>query len=292
MEQNRNAGAVLLVNKARGLTSFDVIARLRRTLKIKCIGHTGTLDPFATGLLVILIGSYTRLCNYITAQDKNYRAHVSFGAGTDTNDLEGKVISQGDPAFIQEEQIRQALTSFLGKQQQIPPQFSAISIDGERAYKKARRGEVIDLAARPVVIHSIKLISWKNPCAEIEVHCSKGTYIRSIARDLGNLLGAPAHLSQLHRLFSGSYQVQAAISSDDLGDLEKVSSHLTTGIHAILDIPKIEISAETALALKRGQKPFCDLDISSEVVFLTHCQSELVALTRLAEKKLVAVRGF
>jgi tRNA pseudouridine55 synthase len=248
MKNYGNVGAVLLVNKARGLTSFDVIARLRRTLKIKCIGHTGTLDRFATGLLVILIGSYTRLCNYITAQDKCYRAHVYFGTGTSTDDLEGEVICHGDPTFIQEEQIRQALMTFLGTQQQIPPQFSAISIGGERAYKKARRGEVVFFSARPVVIHGIKLISWQNPCAYIEIHCSKGTYIRSIARDLGDLLSVPAHLNQLHRLFSGSYHVQDSISSYDLGDLEKVSSHLKTGIDAILDIPKIEINEEAALA--------------------------------------------
>ncbi len=283
---------VMLVNKTRGLTSFDVIARLRRTLKTKCIGHTGTLDPFATGLLVILIGRYTRLCNYITAQDKCYLAKVCFGKGTSTDDLEGEMISQGDSSFLLENQIKQALTSFLGEQMQVPPQFSAISIDGERAYKKARRGEVVDLAARPVFIHNIKLISWKNPYAEIEVHCSKGTYIRAISRDLGKQLGVPAHLSQLLRIFSGSYQVQEAISADDLNDLEKVSSHLKAGIDAILDIPKIEISEAVALALKRGQKPSYETDINSNDVFLAHCQGELVALTRLVEKRLVTVRGF
>ncbi len=287
-----NAEGILLCRKEIGLTSFDVVSRLRRTLKTKCIGHTGTLDPFATGLLVILVGRYTKLSNYLTAQDKCYRAQVFFGKGTSTDDLEGEVISQGDSSLIQEDQIHEALVSFLGQQMQTPPQFSAISIGGERAYKKARRGEVIDLASRPVFIHSIKLISWKNPYAEIEVHCSKGTYIRSIARDLGNLLGVPAHLSQLRRLFSGSYHVEGAISSDDLGDQEEVFSKLMSGIDSILDIPKIEISEEAAICLKRGQKPFWDAEFNSDVVFLTHCQGELIALARLVEKKLVTVRGF
>ncbi|MEI6790474.1 MAG: tRNA pseudouridine(55) synthase TruB, partial [Myxococcaceae bacterium] len=198
---------ILLVDKPKGFTSFDIVAQTRRSFKTKAVGHTGTLDPFATGLLVLLLGRYTRLCEHITAQDKTYEAEICFGIGTDTDDCEGQVIATGDTSHLTPELINTALESFLGDQLQVPPQYSAISIGGERAYKKARRGEHIELPARPILVYEISPISTQLPLVSIRLHVSKGTYIRAIARDLGAKLGVPAHLTNLRRTASGSYDV-------------------------------------------------------------------------------------
>ncbi|MDA0712713.1 MAG: tRNA pseudouridine(55) synthase TruB, partial [bacterium] len=171
---------ILLVNKELNLTSFDIVAKVRRILKCKRVGHAGTLDPLATGLLIILIGRYTKLSNYLTADAKTYQATITFGQSTTTDDAEGEIVAVGDAKNISKENIEEKLKQFLGEQKQVPPLYSAISVNGERSYKRARRDEDFSLPARDIFIHSIKLVSWNNPHAIIEVHSSKGTYIRSI----------------------------------------------------------------------------------------------------------------
>ena len=278
---------ILLVDKPKGFTSFDIVAQTRRLFKTKAVGHTGTLDPFATGLLVLLLGRYTRLCEHITAQDKTYEAEICFGIGTDTDDCEGQVIATGDTSHLTPELINTALQSFLGEQLQVPPQYSAISIGGERAYKKARRGEAIDLPARPITVYEISPIKpsplggegvTHSVTGEVRLRVSKGTYIRAIARDLGAKLGVPAHLTNLRRTASGSYNVS------------ECSPELKTGIGAIRDLALLSIDTLTAEALKKGQKPVYSEALTN--IVLAHLDQEPIALVRLEQGKLIPVRGF
>lgn len=268
---------ILLLDKPKGPTSFDMVAQTRRLFGTKSVGHTGTLDPFATGLLVLLLGRYTRLCDYLTAQDKTYEAEICFGVGTDTDDCEGQVIATADASHLTPELINTALKSFLGEQLQVPPQYSAISLNGERAYKKARRGEVIEMPARPMTVYEILPISPDS--RRIRLSVSKGTYIRAIARDLGAKLGVPAHLTNLRRMASGLYHVSEA------------SGELKTGIKAIRGIPLISIDRPTAEALKKGQKPAFVMPAQSGI-HLAHLGDDPVALVKIEQGRLVPVRGF
>ncbi|MES2503548.1 MAG: tRNA pseudouridine(55) synthase TruB [Myxococcota bacterium] len=291
---------ILLVDKPKGLTSFDCVAQTRRLFQTKSVGHTGTLDPFATGLLVLLLGRYTRLSPYLTSQDKTYEAEVCLGIGTDTDDCEGQVIAQADASHLTSEAIDAALQSFLGAQMQIPPQYSAISINGERAYKKARRGEEVAYEPRPVMVYDLTL----NPSPEsgeglesafspsplsgeglgvrslnIRLRVSKGTYIRAIARDLGAKLGVPAHLTNLRRTQSGSY------------DVSEVNGDLLTGLSAIRGIPLLEIDTASAEALKQGKRPML-AGLADQSPLLAHVQNEPVAIAKIEEGHLVTIRGF
>lgn len=282
---------ILLVDKPRGLTSFDIVAQTRKAFKTKSVGHTGTLDPFATGLLVLLLGRYTRLCEYITAQDKTYEAEIYLGIGTDTDDCEGQIIATKDASFLSSEQISTALQSFLGEQLQIPPQYSAISVKGERAYKKARRGELIDLPARPITVYSISSLEIPAQCRDdnqilfrFRLRVSKGTYIRALARDLGAKLGVPAHLKNLRRIACGSYHVS------------ECSPELQTGLGAIRDLPPISIDKLTAEALKKGQRPEIQIPPQPAIekigIYLAHWGEEPVALVKIEQGRFISVRGF
>lgn len=267
-----------MVDKPKGLTSFDIVAHTRKQFHCKAVGHTGTLDPFATGLLVLLLGRYTRLCQYITAQDKTYEAEICFGVGTDTDDCDGQVISQQDASGLDRSLAEAALDSFLGKQLQTPPQYSAISINGERSYKKARRGEIVIIEPRPIEVFEIETLSWpKNHLLSIRLRVSKGTYIRAIARDLGVKLGMPAHLSNLRRIASGSYHIN------------ECSNQLKIGIEAIRDIPLLSITQATSEALKKGQKPATELPGG---LFLTHCLQEPIAIVNIDSGRMLPIRGF
>ena len=194
----------LNINKSAGCTSHDVVAQLRRSLGIKKIGHSGTLDPFANGVLVIGLGDATRLFEYLP-QDKVYLAEITFGIGTDTDDVTGKVIKKSNP-IPEPDEIKEKLKQFLGKIKQKPPIYSAVKINGERSYDLARENKISqdDLKEREVDIYSIDVISYTAPVLNLKIHCSSGTYIRSIARDLGNILNTCGMLSKLERIKIGS----------------------------------------------------------------------------------------
>lgn len=208
------ANGLLLIDKPSGPTSHDVVAAVRRGTREKRAGHTGTLDPLATGLLVVCLGAATRLSEYLLEKDKHYRARVRFGAATDTYDADGTVTATSahrpEPA-----EVEAALAHFRGPVLQRPPAYSAIKRDGQRAYDLARRGEAVSLEPRPVVIHALTLSAWAPPDCDLDVHCSTGTYIRSLAHDLGQALGCGAHLAGLRRTAAGPFQVDAAVTLDD-----------------------------------------------------------------------------
>ncbi|HEY9594646.1 MAG TPA: tRNA pseudouridine(55) synthase TruB [Spirochaetia bacterium] len=203
---------IILLDKAPGQTSFQSLGELKRRLGTTRVGHTGTLDRFAEGLLVVLAGRMTRLCPYATSMDKEYVAEVTFGRGTDTLDPEGETTVEG--RVPDRAEIEAALPGFRGEMLQVPPAFSAIHVGGRRAYDAARRGEDVALAPRAVTVAALDLLDWRPPVATLRVSCSKGTYIRSLARDIAARIGTCAFVSGLRRTRVGGFRVEDAHPAD------------------------------------------------------------------------------
>jgi tRNA pseudouridine55 synthase len=207
---------VLLINKPLEWTSFDVVNKLRYRLKIKKIGHAGTLDPLATGLLIICTGKMTKRIDEFQAQEKEYTGKFVLGQSTPSHDLETEVSEAQDISGITEDQIRSATQKFIGAIQQIPPLHSAIKVDGKRAYKLARKGSDLELKPREVFIKEFEITSIDKPVVSFRVVCSKGTYIRSLARDFGQALGTVAYLSELCRTRIGDFKLENALTIDQV----------------------------------------------------------------------------
>jgi len=249
-----NASGVLLIDKPVGLTSFDVIRQIRRIYKTKKVGHTGTLDPFASGLLVVLLGNYTKAASYLEAQDKIYLADVQLGAQTNTDDCTGEIIARSTSDPISLFRLEDALRSFVGTIQQKPPIFSAIWVNGVRAYKKARQGEDFELPSRPAQVHSIEIVDYEWPRLRLLIHCAKGTYIRSIARDLGLKLECYGFLQNLRRLKSGDYDVIESSKLENLNDAPATAQkQILSGISAFRNLPLLAITEEQAKNLRMGR---------------------------------------
>ncbi|HEU5432398.1 MAG TPA: tRNA pseudouridine(55) synthase TruB, partial [Thermomicrobiales bacterium] len=195
----------LVIDKPAGWTSFDVVARARRLLGEKRIGHAGTLDPAATGVLPLAVGAARKTLEFLAEASKTYDAEITFGVETDTWDRDGAVVAMADAGELTRDQIAGALEPFRGSFAQTPPMHSAIKIGGRKLYQLARKGEEIERPARSVTIHALDLLGWESPVARLRVDCSKGTYIRSLAHDLGAALGMGAHLSALRRTRTGPF---------------------------------------------------------------------------------------
>jgi tRNA pseudouridine55 synthase len=235
---------VLIVNKPRGLTSHDVINRVRRAIKIKQVGHAGTLDPLATGVLVVCIDQATRISEYLMGHAKIYRARVRLGIETNTYDAEGEVTATHE-VKVTEAELRSALSHFVGPIDQVPPMHSAIKQGGQKLYDLARQGIEVDRPARSVMIHSLELINFESPDLSIEVKCSAGTYIRSIAHDLGVQLGCGAHLIELQRTASGPYSIEQAIDLDQFEAAARDDhwqAHLHSIDEALSDWPSVTLN--------------------------------------------------
>ncbi|MCL0039255.1 tRNA pseudouridine(55) synthase TruB [Dehalococcoidia bacterium] len=213
---------VINLNKPQGMTSFRVVARVRKLSGERKVGHSGTLDPEATGVLPILLGRATRLARFLVESPKVYRARVEFGRATTTYDASGTTTGRGDASSLTLEQIESAINSFRGPIEQIPPMYSAIKHRGRPLYHLARTGIEVPRKPRMVTIYRLDLLDWQSPILSIEVECSKGTYIRSLAHDIGQLLGCGAHLAGLVRLQTGIFHIDESIS---LAELEDVFEH-------------------------------------------------------------------
>lgn len=214
---------ILIIDKPAGITSHDVVAKVRRALKTKRVGHTGTLDPLATGVLVVCVEKATKLVNYLTCDEKTYEVEMKFGIKTDTGDITGKIIDEDTNYDIDMKKIKRTLDKFIGKQEQIPPMYSAIKVNGKKLYELAREGIEIEREARKIEIFEIKNIEWKNETLKYTVHCSKGTYIRSLCEDIAGELGTIGTMTNLRRIQSGEFQVKDAIKIEDISE-EKIIS--------------------------------------------------------------------
>lgn len=289
--KNDPPAGVLLVDKPVGPTSFDVIAKLRSVLRTRAIGHAGTLDPLASGVLVVLVGNYTRLSQYLTAANKGYRAEVTFGTSTSTDDREGEVIERGDAQQVSRELVERSLRDMLGEQLQVPPAYSAISVGGERLYQKARRGEAVTAPARLVTFSALTLEAFRDAVATIDVRCSKGTYIRALARDLGQAVGVPAHLSALRRESSGEYALDGCAELSWLLEADHARQALRRGPAAVKGMAALSIDEASARELELGRR----IPSGGGVLDGTHlvaCVGEqLVAIVRAVDDQFQVVRG-
>jgi tRNA pseudouridine55 synthase len=207
---------VLLVDKPGEHTSHDVVARLRGKLRMKRIGHAGTLDPMATGLLVVLVGKATRLSQYLVSVDKEYEGSIELGKVTDSQDADGQVMETRPVPPLTEQELEAAVRGFVGDQYQTPPMYSAIKIDGVPLYKKARRGEEVEREPRFIRVMSWEVTRFGLPRFEFRLRCSKGTYVRTLAHDLGQKLGSGAYLASLRRTAVGSFRVAQALTLDQI----------------------------------------------------------------------------
>ena len=221
---------ILIVDKPSGLTSHDIVDIIRKKFRVKKAGHAGTLDPMATGLLLILVGSYTKLSNTFLNSDKSYEGVMTLGAVSDTLDADGKVSPTGAAIPVESLSIEEAFKKFTGPIEQKPPMFSAVKIKGKKLYELARRGEVVDVKPRPVVIKEFKLISFDGNDVRFSVACSKGTYIRQLVSDVGSALGCGAYLTALRRTRSGDFLVENGHTLNAIKDWssEAFESHLVS----------------------------------------------------------------
>ncbi|MGR3467586.1 MAG: tRNA pseudouridine(55) synthase TruB [Shimia sp.] len=257
--KGRDVHGWLVVDKPAGLTSTAVVNKVRWAMQAKKAGHAGTLDPAATGVLAVALGEATKTVPYITHALKAYRFTVRWGQATNTDDAEGEVLRES-PARPSDAAIKDALGAFVGEIEQVPPAFSAVKIDGERAYAKARGGEEVTLAARPLWVKELTLIDRSDADhAELELVCGKGGYVRSIARDLGDALGCLGHVQSLRRVWSGPFDVDAALSWDRIEWVEPgdaLDAHLLPLEAGLDDLPAVTTTAEGAARLRNGNPGF------------------------------------
>lgn len=245
---------IIIIHKEAGFTSHDVVAKMRGICKQKKIGHTGTLDPQATGVLPVCLGSGTKLCDMLTDKDKEYVAELLLGVETDTQDTTGQVLKER-PVEVSEEAVRQAIMSFRGEYQQVPPMYSALKVDGKKLYELARAGKEVERKAREVWIHEIEILELALPVVKIRVACSKGTYIRTLCADIGEKLGCGGTMKSLQRTRVGSFVLEKAVTLSELetirdeGRLEEILFPVDS---AFAGCPKLHVRQEFRKLVDNG----------------------------------------
>src|SRR4051812_2430013 len=291
---------VIIVAKEPGPTSHDVVGLIRRLTGAKRVGHGGTLDPFAAGALPVCLGHATRLVEYHTADEKEYRALVAFGARSTTDDIDGELTATDTPAPSREA-VQEGLDRFRGQIEQVPPDYSAVRVAGRHAYELARHGRKPELRPRSVTISRLELVEWDEaapdrPTATLELRCSAGTYVRALARDLGEALGTGAYLAALTRTASGAFRLEQAHSLDDvrkaLADdhLRKVMLPPTTGLD---ELPRLTVQASDLRALTKGQSIAAPEGVESDgPVLLLDGKGVLAAVARRRDGKLEPEKVF
>jgi tRNA pseudouridine55 synthase len=247
---------VLMVDKEEGETSFSVVRKVKKLLKVSKVGHAGTLDPFATGLLLVLVGQGTKLSPYLMAGDKTYLGTLTLGTETDTLDRTGRVTAVKPVPKLDPELVRERARAFVGETEQTPPSFSALKVQGKRAYSLARKGLPVSLEKRRVRIMELTVLSLDLPDVTFRVVCSSGTYVRTLAADLGKELGVGAHLKALRRTAIGPYGVEDALRSGDMGaSAEAVKKRIIPLRHALPHFTEVEVDERTAFQVRKGYQP-------------------------------------
>lgn len=275
---------VLVVDKPVGMTSHDVVQVIRQGTGLRRAGHTGTLDPRASGVLVILVGPAVRLSEFVSASDKRYQAIIRLGSTTDTFDADGKITSSTQAVNITEEQFEKVLKTFIGEIEQTPPPYSAVKVQGKKAYELARQGEEVDLAPRKITVYHLEVLEWAPPEVVIDVHCSSGTYVRSLANDLGKALGCGAYLVGLRRTKSGRFSLRDAVPLRKLQEAFQSGTwyqYLIPAAEALADWPAVELSPDEVEAVRHGHRVKAAPDAQPGMVRGISTQGELVALMEL-----------
>jgi tRNA pseudouridine55 synthase len=272
---------ILALDKPAGWTSHDVVAKVRQLTRVKRAGHTGTLDPMATGVLIVCLGQATRVVEYLIGHDKRYRATIRLGIETDTYDAQGRAVAER-PVAVSQAALREALAAFVGEIDQVPPMHSAIKQAGQKLYRLARQGIAVERAPRRVTVHSIDLLGFEPPFVALDVHCSAGTYIRSLAHDLGERLGCGAHLSALTRTAAGAFTLQQAVT---LETLEKAAADgawaaLLLPIDAgLTELPALSLNDDEAARVRHGRVLPARL-VEGDLIRVYDSAGQLVGLMR------------
>lgn len=298
MKRNRadNVDGWLVIDKPKGMGSTQVVGKTRYLMHANKNGHTGTLDPFATGVLPIAFGEATKLVPFVTDGEKEYEFVVEWGAQTDTGDTEGKIIATADKIPNREE-ILAALPHFIGKITQIPPMYSAIKINGQEAYKLARKGQIVEMPERKIEIYALELLAQYEKSAKFRVRCSKGTYVRTLGADMAEFLGSKGYLSELRRTKCGNFSLSDTILLDSLEKVEYIEQRRKSLLPietSLRDIAEIAVSAEDARKLSMGQglspKNFVGVKpTETAAAMFNNC---LIALVRIDERKISPIRVF
>jgi len=245
---------IINVYKERGFTSHDVVAKMRGICGQKKIGHTGTLDPYATGVLPVCLGNGTKLCDVLTDKDKEYVAELLLGEETDTQDVTGEVLRRAE-VMVSEQQVQEVISGFVGEYMQIPPMYSAIKIGGKKLYELAREGKTVEREARKVEIKEIEILAMNLPVVRMRVVCSKGTYIRTLCNDIGEKLGCFGTMQSLERTRVGRFSIQEAITLGQLQELKEqgnISSCVTTVENYFSDLPEVKVKKEYKKLIDNG----------------------------------------
>ncbi|MGQ9515958.1 MAG: tRNA pseudouridine(55) synthase TruB [Anaerolineae bacterium] len=250
---SRPVSGILLIDKPAGLTSHDVVEKVRRLTHQRKAGHAGTLDPLATGLLVVCLGQATRLVPYLIGHDKSYRARLRLGQSTDTYDAEGHITYEHSGPLPDRSQVEAVLPAFLGDIEQEPPAFSAVKVAGEPLYRRARRGEGVSAPSRRVWIDRLELTAWEPPYLTLEIDCSAGTYVRSLAHDIGRRLGCGAFVAGLVRTRSGPFRLEQAVSLEKLARAGQWQGYLLPLDAGLQDLPAFILTPDEAVRVGFGQ---------------------------------------
>jgi tRNA pseudouridine55 synthase len=292
--RGRNISGVLLLDKPIGMTSNKALQEVKFLYKAAKAGHTGSLDPLATGLLPICFGEATKLSAFLLDADKHYQVRVKLGETTTTADAEGEVLETADPSGVTEADLRAMLGEFLGEQDQLPPMYSAIKHQGERLYKLARQGVEVEREPRTIHIHALELMNFGLPEFEMNVHCSKGTYVRTLAEDIGKRLGCGAHVVGLRRTGVGPYDDQSMLSLEQVQSafadkrFQEMDDWLLPLESALSDWPEVKLTPDAAFYMKQGQPILVPNAPTSGWVRLYANQTEFLGVGQILEDGRVA----
>lgn len=290
---------VLIVDKPAGCTSHDVVQRVRRALKQRSVGHAGTLDPLATGVLVVALGEGTKLVSHLQADDKRYEVTIALGAETDSLDADGEVTETCEVPELDPAMVELAIQPFLGRQGQLAPKLSAIKVDGMPLHRRARRGEDVEAPVRQVELHEARVESVSATELRLSVHCGKGFYVRSLARDLARALGTMGHVKVLRRTASGGFSIESALYGDQM-TLEAITERVIPLKEACGVLPRVELSEEGVAHARHGRPIGADAVLGDawrdqspeDSLALFAPNGEPVALGRRLEDGIRVVRGF
>ena len=282
---------VIIIDKPQGKTSHDIVGIMRKKFGTRRVGHTGTLDPMATGVLPICIGNATRASDMLTESDKKYRAQLLLGKRTDTLDIEGDVLEER-AVNVTEQEIRDVIDTFIGEIDQIPPMYSAIKKDGKKLYELARQGIEIEREPRRINIYSIDIIDINIPYITVDVHCSKGTYIRSLCDDIGTKLGTGAVMTKLRRTYTAGFSIDDAYTIEQLDAIEDLSKTLNPTDSLFADLPQIYLNEKQERSIVNGVRMTWRQGEDGKTYRVYGADRRFLCVSRMCDGKLVLVKSF
>ena len=280
---------IVIVDKPQDWTSQDVVSKLRGVLKTRRIGHGGTLDPMATGVLPVFVGRATRGVEFFEHAEKTYETLLRLGMTTDTEDITGTVLKEQD-AFVTGEMVEAVLTRFRGQIQQIPPMYSAIKVNGQKLYDLARKGKEVEREPRTITIHELTLLGMEAEGIRLRVRCSKGTYIRTLCKDIGEALGCGGCMAELRRVTAGEYTIEKAVPLRTLIESEDPGAYLLPVDSMFAAYPAVELTAKQEKCCRNGVAFTCDLESGTYRVY--DQKGEFLALSHMVEGKLTTIKSF